>query len=365
MQMISAERIFTGTEWLKDHTIISKKGKVDRIIPNSEVERMGEVTHFGTCFIVPAFIDVQVYGAGGKLLAVYPEPETLWTMHRQFITEGTCLCLPALATNTIEVFRKSIDAVRSYWKEGGTGVYGLHLEGPWLNESKRGAHVKELIHSPRIEEVRDLLEYGKGVIKMITIAPEVCPREVIELILSHGIILSGGHSNATYEQAMSAFDNGVTTITHLYNAMSPLQHRAPGFVGAAFNHPMVTSSIIPDGYHVDYVAVRIAKKIMGDRLFAITDAVTETSEGHYQHHLAGNKYECNGVLSGSSLSMYRAFRNLVEHVGIEVEEAIRMCSLYPAQALRADDRYGRIVPQANAEFVVLDQQLELLEVITL
>jgi N-acetylglucosamine-6-phosphate deacetylase len=365
MQMISADKIFTGTEWLKDHTIVSKDGKIERIIPNKEAERKGEVRHFAGCSIVPAFIDVQVYGAGGKLLAVYPEPETLTVMYRQFLSEGTCLCLPALATNTIDLFKKAIDAVRLYWKDGGKGVYGLHLEGPWLNESKRGAHVKELIHVPAIDEVSDLLEYGKGVIKMITIAPEVCSKEVINLIRSHNIILSGGHSNATYDEAMSAFNDGVSTITHLYNAMSPLQHRAPGFVGAAFNHPTVRSSIIPDGYHVDYAAIRIAKNAMGGRLFAITDAVTETSEGHYQHQLAGDKYECNGVLSGSSLSMYRAFRNLVEHVGVEVEEALRMCSLYPAQALRADEQYGKIVPQANAEFLVLDQQLSLVEVITL
>jgi N-acetylglucosamine-6-phosphate deacetylase len=143
-----------------------------------------------------------------------------------------------------------------------------------------------------------------------------------------------------------------------------LQHRKPGLVGAAFNHQTVRSSIIPDGHHVDYAAIRIAKKMMGDRLFAITDAVTETAEGPYQHQFAGDKYECNGVLSGSSLSMYRAFRNLVEHVGIEVEEALRMCSLYPAQALRIDRKYGRIVPQANAEFLVLDRQLEVIEVIT-
>jgi N-acetylglucosamine-6-phosphate deacetylase len=365
MQMISADRIFTGTKWLIAHTIVLKEGKVERILPTATLERGEEVKHFANGSIVPAFIDVQVYGAGGRLLAVYPEPETLAIMHRQFIAKGTCLCLPALATNTIEVFKKAIDAVRLYWKGGGKGVYGLHLEGPWLNEVKRGAHVKELIHSPQIEEVKDLLEYGKGVVKMITIAPEVCSKETIELMLSYDIVLSAGHSNATYEEAISAFDNGVSTITHLYNAMSPLQHRGPGLVGAAFNHHAARSSIIPDGHHVDYAAIRIAKKAMGNRLFAITDAVTETSEGRYQHQFAGDKYECNGVLSGSSLSMYGAFRNLVEHVGIEVGEALRMCSLYPAQALHIDEQYGRIAPNATAQFLVLDQQLKMLEVITL
>lgn len=364
MQIISAEKIFTGTEWLSNHAIILKGERVENVVPMPEVAKGKEVRHFNDCSVVPALIDLQVYGAGGKLLAVYPVAETLQLMYEQFSAEGTCLFLPTLATNTIEVFKKSIDAVRAYWNAKGKGVYGLHLEGPWLNESKRGAHVKELIHSPGIEEVKDLLEYGKGVIKMITIAPEVCSSEVIELIRSHGIVISAGHSNATYDEAMSAFDKGIPTITHLFNAMSPLQHRNPGLVGAAFNHHAVRSSIIPDGYHVDFATIRIAKKMMGERLFAITDAVTETNEGHYQHQFAGDKYECNGVLSGSSLSMHKAFKNLVESAGIEVGEALRMCSLYPAQVAGCEKEYGIIAPGARAEFLVLDKQLETKEVIS-
>jgi N-acetylglucosamine-6-phosphate deacetylase len=146
--------------------------------------------------------------------------------------------------------------------------------------------------------------------------------------------------------------------------MSPLQHRQPGLVGAAFNHSKAMASIIPDGYHVDFAAIAIAKKIMGNRLLVITDAVSETNEGPYQHQLAGDKYECNGVLSGSALSMHKAFKNLVKHVGIEIEEALRMCSLYPAQVLGCDGEYGKIVPQAAGQFLVLDKQLEIAEVIT-
>jgi N-acetylglucosamine-6-phosphate deacetylase len=127
----------------------------------------------------------------------------------------------------------------------------------------------------------------------------------------------------------------------------------------------VTSSIIPDGYHVDYAAIRIAKKIMGERLFAITDAVTETNTGPYQHQLVGDKYECNAVLSGSALSMHQAFLNLVHHANIEVDEALRMCTSYPAKVLGCDDRYGRIVPQAAGQFLVLNKQLGLEEVLLL
>lgn len=365
MQIFSAEKIFTGHEWLKDHAAVVTNRRIEAIIPQTEAASNKEVKHFNDCFIVPAFIDIQVYGAAKKLLAVYPEAATLQLMYEELIRQGTCLFLPTLATNTIDVFKKGIDAVREYWKHKGKGVFGLHLEGPWLNEAKRGAHVKEWIHSPTIEEVKDLLDYGRDVIKMITIAPEVCSDKIIELLLSHNIILSAGHSNASYNEAMAGFNKGISAVTHLYNAMSPLQHRQPGLVGASFNHTSVKASIIPDGHHVDFAAVSIAKKMMKERLFAITDAVTETGNGPYHHQLAGDKYECNGVLSGSALSMHKAFKNLVEYADIEVEEALRMCSLYPAQVLRCDGDYGKIVPQAAGQFLVLNKQLDLVEIITL
>jgi N-acetylglucosamine-6-phosphate deacetylase len=146
--------------------------------------------------------------------------------------------------------------------------------------------------------------------------------------------------------------------------MSALHHREPGLVGATLDHAAVKASIIPDGHHVDYAAIRLAKKIMKERLFAITDAVTETETGPYRHQLNVDKYECNGVLSGSALSMHQAFLNLVNEVGIEVDEALRMCSLYPAQVLRCDNRYGKIAPGYVGQFLLLNKQLQLVDVIT-
>ncbi|MGE5521731.1 MAG: N-acetylglucosamine-6-phosphate deacetylase [Candidatus Dadabacteria bacterium] len=359
--IVKAPRIFTGTEWLEDRSVVIEDGHISQIISSSDAPVNS--INYENCFLAPAFIDVQVYGAAGKLLAVFPEASTLELMNSRFSAEGTCLFQPTLATNTVQVFRKGIDATREYLEKGGVGVHGLHLEGPWINPVKRGAHIESLIHSPTVEEARELLEYGKGVITMITLAPEVCSKEVIDLVLSYDIVISAGHSNATYAEAMNGFDKGITTVTHLYNAMSPLQHRAPGLTGAAMMSENTFASIIPDGYHVDYTAIALAKRVMGKRLFAITDAVTETSSGYYPHHLAGNKYESSGILSGSALSMYQAFLNLVHEVDIEVEEALRMCSLYPAQVLKCDHLYGKIVPQAVGQLLVLDQQLKLVDII--
>ncbi len=344
-------KIFTGDEWLSDKAIIAEEGIIVDIVPASSV-------HSSTSHqtLVPSFIDLQIYGANGKLLAVYPNADSLFTLYDYCSKGGALHFLPTVATNTYETFYRCIDAVKAYWQQGGKGCLGLHIEGPWINKIKRGAHIESLIHSPNLKEVKDLLEYGKGVTKMITLAPEVCSEEVIKLIKSYGIIISAGHSNATYEEATQAFDKGIHAVTHLYNAMSPLQHRAPGLVGAVFNHTKTMSSIVPDGYHVDFAAVSIAKKIMKERLFVITDAVTETTEGYYPHHLAGDKYESNGILSGSALTMIKAVKNLVQHCNIELAEALRMCSLYPAQVFGIDNELGRIKKGYRASWVELDDE---------
>lgn len=357
MQILSANKIFTGNEWLENSAVVIENNLIKEIIPATE-----NATHFPDAFIAPAFIDLQIYGAGKKLFAVYPEKVALVELVDYCRSGGAAYCMPTVATHPYETFYKCIDAIREYWESGGTGVLGLHIEGPWISAAKRGAHVEACIHSPSVEQARQLLEYGKAVIKIITLAPEVCSQEVIDLIHSYGIIISAGHSNATYEQAGAAFDKGITTATHLFNAMSPLQHRSPGMAGAIMDHDKAMSSIIPDGHHVDYAAIRIAKKIMKERLFVITDAVTETSEGYYPHHLAGDKYESNGILSGSALTMAQAVKNLVQHCGIELEETLRMCSLYPARVLKREHELGIIQPGAIAALVVINENFEVLQV---
>ncbi|HEX7845544.1 MAG TPA: N-acetylglucosamine-6-phosphate deacetylase [Chitinophagaceae bacterium] len=352
-----ADRIFTGEEWLNQHAILVEHGSIQQIVPVSSLPSSMPVQHFDDGILVPSFIDLQIYGAYGKLLAVYPEADSLFKLSDYCRKGGAAFCLPTVATNTKEVFLNSIDAVKEYWKQDGEGVLGLHLEGPWINPVKRGAHIESLIHPPSLDEVKELLDYGKGIIKMITLAPEVCSKDVIELILSYDIIISAGHSNATYSEATESFENGITAVTHLYNAMSPLQHRQPGLAGAAMDHRSVMSSIIPDGHHVDYPAIRIAKNAMQQRLFAITDAVTETAEGHYQHYLAGDKYEAANILSGSALTMDKALKNLVGHCGIDTGEAIRMCSLYPAQVMKLDNELGRIAKGYRATITLLDASL--------
>lgn len=351
-----AKQLFTGNHCLLNHAVVVENNQIVEILPNDKV-----AANAGPLYeiIAPAFLDIQIYGAQEKLLAVYPTADSLFRLYDYCSKGGASHFVVTVATNGSAVFHACIDAVKAYWEEGGRGCLGLHVEGPWINAAKKGAHLEEFIHSPSLEEVKNLLEYGKGVIKIITLAPEVCSKEIIELIQSAGIIVSAGHTNATFEEATVAFNNGIGTATHLYNAMSPLQHRAPGFVGAVFNHPTVMSSVVPDGYHVDFEAIKIAKKQMGDRLFVITDAVAETSVGPYPHHLAGDKYESNGILSGSALTMLSSLKNLVNKVGIPLEESLRMVSTYPAKAIKRSEDFGSIKVGAPANLVCLSETLDL------
>jgi N-acetylglucosamine-6-phosphate deacetylase len=357
LKAYSADRIFTGEYWLDDHVVISEKGVIREIVTSGSINPGIELETFPGCFIAPSFIDLQIYGAFGRLLAVYPDAQSLFRLSDYCRQGGASFCLPTVATNTIEVFYQCIDAVKDYWNKGGESVLGLHIEGPWINNLRRGAHIEEMIHAPSLEEVKDLLDYGRGVIRIITLAPEICSKEVISFIRARDIIISAGHSNATYKEGTEAFDEGITAATHLFNAMSPLQHRQPGLVGAIMDHRSAVVSIIPDGYHVDWAAIRIAKQVLKERIFVITDAVTETSSGAYPHQLAGDKYESSGILSGSALTMAKAARNLVTHTNVELGEALRMCSLYPARVIGLQDKAGRIEPGFSTNMVVLDKEM--------
>lgn len=355
-----AKQLYTGHRCLINHAVQVDAGKVVAILPNEGLpDNAGPIYDI----IAPAFLDIQIYGAHSKLLAVYPDVDALYRLNEYCSKGGAPNFIATVATNDTQVFHQCIDAIRAYWAEGGKGCLGLHVEGPWLNPLKKGAHIESFIHTPSEQEVRDLLEYGKGVIKVITVAPEILSPGIVELIQAAGVTVSAGHSNATYEEATTAFDKGIGTVTHLFNAMSPLQHRAPGLVGAVFNHPSVLSSVVPDGYHVDFAAIKIAWKQMGQRLFAITDAVAETSIGPYPHHLVGDKYESNGILSGSALTMVKCLQNLVKEVGVPLEDALRMVSTTPAKAI-GDTNLGLIATGLAANLVCLNESLQVETVIT-
>ena len=356
-EFLSAKSLFTGSEWINETAIEIKDGKI--------VSISKEHYNNGAAFpyIVPAFIDLQIYGADQKLLSEFPDTDCIQKIYAYCLAGGTAYFQPTIASQSTEVIYKAIDAIRAYKTSGGKGCIGLHIEGPWINVSKKGAHNENIIHSPTIKEVEEIIAYGSGYISMITLAPEICSGIIIDLIQSHGIVVSAGHSNASYETATQFFNNNIKVATHLYNAMSSFLHREPGMVGALFNHDHAMSSIIVDGYHVNYNAVKTAKKIMGDRLFCITDAVTSTNTGFYKHALVGDKYESDGTLSGSALTQLKSVQNLMEHVGVDFTEAIKMCSLYPARVMQKKEMSGSIQMGEPAALICLNDSKELVKIV--
>lgn len=365
MKAYTNARIFNGDKIIKDLAVLTDKQVIVDLVAADAVPAAYSVTDLQNKFLAPAFIDIQIYGGNGKLFSEVLSAAAIQSCYDYCLSGGATQFYITLATNSTEVFYKGIDAVRAYWHQGGKGMPGLHLEGPYLNPLKKGAHIEKYIKLPTTDEVKRLLEYGRDVIKIMTIAPEQCDDAIVQLLQANGIVVSAGHSNSTYKEGLAAFDKGIATATHLFNAMSPLQHREPGLVGAIYNHATVMSSVVPDGIHVDFAALRISKKIMQERLFIITDAVTATNGGDYPHVFKGDRYTMpDGTLSGSALTMIQGVKNLVTAVGIELEEALRMASLYPAKVMGTDKKYGRIEKGYAADLVVFDDAFKVTDIIT-
>jgi len=360
-----AREIFTGREIQSGKAVLIREGRIIDIVDKKAIPAGYRIRDLDGYLLAPAFIDLQIYGGNGKLFSAELTTEALQAVYEYCLQGGCTQFLITLATNSIEKFIRAMDVAREYRNGGGKGLLGVHLEGPYINPVKKGAHLEKFIKRPTIEEIGLLLSKGKDVFRMMTLAPEQCDRACIELLLKQGILVSAGHSNASYEEAAGGFYQGIPAATHLFNAMSPLQGRQPGVVGAIYDHNEVRSSIVCDGIHVDYASVRISKKIMQDRLFFITDAVAEVQYGEYIHVFQGDRYTLpDGTLSGSALTMLQAVRNGVERAGIPLPEALRMASLYPATLMGLQDRLGSIRPGAVADLILLDEQLGLLQVFT-
>jgi N-acetylglucosamine-6-phosphate deacetylase len=359
-----ARQLFTGREMLAGQAVLTKDGKVIELVRIEDIPANYLIRDLGGYLLAPAFIDLQIYGGNGKLFSTELTTESLDAVYEYCLEGGCSQFMITMATNSIEKLLKGISIVKKYQATGGKGLLGLHLEGPYINPIKKGAHLEAFIKKPTMEEVGMLLQKGKGVIKMMTLAPEECDPAVIDLLMENKIIVSSGHSNASYEQGINGFFQGIPAATHLFNAMSTLQGREPGMVGAIYDHPDVVSSIVCDGIHVDFASVRISKKLMGSRLFFITDAVAEVQHGEYQHLFKGDRYVLrNGTLSGSSLTMLKAVQNGVEKVGIPLPEALRMAALYPANLMGLGKQWGSMASGTHADFVLLNEQLQLEQLI--
>jgi len=352
-------RIYTDSEIIEQRVLLLNEGKIVGIVDEQDLPEGYQLLDVKGTNICAGLIDLQLYGDGSDLYSAELTLDSLERISNGLIDKGTTSYMMTLATNTIQVFKEAIRIAEDYHHDA---FLGLHLEGPFLNAKKRGAHPEELIITPTKERIKDLLQ-GNKVVKMMTIAPECFSDEVLTYLQGYQLLLSAGHSNATFEEGTHGYDSGIPASTHLFNAMSPLHHREVGLVGAIFNHSKACASIIVDGHHVSFEAVKIAKRQMGERLFMITDAVAACTKGIYQHVLNDGYYALpDGTISGAAISLFEGIRNCVEHVGIPLDEAIRMATTYPAKLLKRSD-IGNLNPGSIANIIVFTDDLKLEHVI--
>jgi len=349
-------KIYTGTEVISGKALVIEDDKIKEITGAETLPDKIKKIDCENSIVGAGFIDLQIYGSGGYLFSNKPTRPALISMTESLLSKGTTGFYPTLATNSMEIFREAILVVK---ENPHPAVLGLHFEGPYINPVKKGAHLSQYIKRPEKEEIEDFLRRSDGVLKIVTLAPEMCDAEIIRLLIDNGVVVSSGHSNATFQEAMQGYKTGITTTTHLFNAMSPIHHRDTGLPGAAYLSDNAYASIIADGIHVDYNTLMISKKIMEDRLFLITDAVEENKEGAYVHVEEEDRFTLpDGTLSGSKLTMLKAVQNCVEHAKIPLDEAMRMASTYPAKVMGLSDR-GRIAPGCKANLTIFSEDYQL------
>ncbi|ETS29235.1 N-acetylglucosamine 6-phosphate deacetylase [Photorhabdus khanii NC19] len=370
--------IYTGHNRLDNHAVIIAGGLIKRVCPTQELPEQIEKRDLNGAILSPGFIDLQVNGCGGVQFNERLEDiseKTLDIMQKANERSGCTSYLPTLITSTDELMIASVEVMRTYLKHNKFQALGLHLEGPYLNPVKKGTHNPECIRKPTPEMINFLCDNADVIIKL-TLAPEMVEQKYIHQLIESGIVVSAGHSNASYEEARQGFQNGITLSTHLYNAMPYISGRQPGLIGAIFDTPEVYAGIISDGFHVSWPNIRHAKRLKKDKLILVTDAILpagmDTSINKMEHFTFAGKtiyyrdglcVDENGTLSGSSITMIDAVKNSVEHVGIALDETLRMAALYPARAIGVDQYLGTIEAGKIANLTVLSHDFKICKTI--
>ena len=361
-------RIFDGERFLDDHAVMIDGARIAAVTSYADRPRGGGEIDLGGGVLTPGFIDVQVNGGGGALMNDAPSAEVVGRIadsHRRY---GTVGMTPTLVTDTPEKMRAAIAAVRQARRRW-PSVLGIHLEGPFLDPARKGAHDASYIRQVEPSDVEMIGGADCGAM-MLTLAPNRVPAEMIRTLAARGVLVSLGHSEATYEEAQAGLAAGARAFTHLFNAMSPFQGRKPGMVGAALDSREAFVGVIADGHHVHPASLKIAFAAKPhDRIMLISDAMPPAAGGPDSFMLQGRRVArldgclrlADGTIAGSVLTMDEAVRYCVQTVGLPLAEALTMASRTPAAFLRRDHDLGRIAPGYLASLVHLDDALQVRE----
>ena len=365
---ITAARIFDGDLWHEDSALLIDGGKVSAIVARQDVPVDARRVPMDGLSLVPGFVDVQVNGGGGVLMNEQPNLEGIRTICAAHARFGTTGLLPTLITDNREVTGETIAAGLAAQRAGVPGFLGLHLEGPHLSVARKGAHDPALIRPMEQADLDRTIAARKGLDALLmTLAPENATNAQIAALRAVGVTVSLGHSDCGYRTAAAAVAAGATMMTHLFNAMSPLGHREPGMVGAALDLGHLDAGLIADGFHVDPASIRVALRAKRGpgRIFLVTDAMSTIGTDMTSFFLNGREIFrdggrltlADGTLAGADIDMASCVRFMRDHVGVDLEEALRMASLYPAESIGMTGRKGRLTHGHDADFAVIDRDV--------
>lgn len=360
MSRYFATRLFDGDAIREDVTFSVEQG---RIVALQEGAEAGDAVRLPG-LVVPGFVDTQVNGGGGALFNTEPTVATLRTMMEAHSRYGTTAMLPTLISDRLDVMREAAEAIAVAIREKVPGIVGVHFEGPHLSGPKKGTHCETRLRPIGAEEMAIYTRKDLGTVS-VTLAPELVAVEDIRKLADAGVKVCIGHSNADAGTTQAALQAGVCGFTHLYNAMSQLNSRAPGVVGAALASRDSWCGIIADGHHVDPLAMQVAicAKPQG-KIMLVTDSMSTIGTDQQSFPFFGRTVyrdgdrltSTTGELAGSALEMITAVRNIHEWCDVSLEEALRMAGRYPAEFAGIDA--GVLAPGKAADFALLDDALE-------
>ena len=376
--LIHAPRAFTPTSEIEDAGILFREDVIEAVGPRSgmslpsgaqEIRADGRIA-------VPGFIDVHIHGAGGHDF-MEGKPEACRAVSRKVSEHGTTSLVATTVTASTDDTVRAVEGIAGYMarqhqtEEARAEILGIHFEGPFISKERRGVHPPEWIQLPSSQTLGRFLKAAAGNARILTIAPELLgAAPCIDAAREAGLVVSMGHTDATYEQARAAMARGARNATHVYNAMRPFSHRDPGVIGAVLTSPDINAELIADGVHVEEAAMKLLLLAKGvARVILVSDGLSATGmpDGKY---MLGNLEvtvsggvcrNADGVLAGSTLTLDRALRNIV-NLGIALPDAVRTLTLNPASMLGIEFKKGSLRTGADADIVLLDEGLRITNV---
>lgn len=385
--LIKNAHIVIPYDILRNFELAVKKSKIEHIVPSGTLDEndFDEIIDAKENYLSPGFIDIHTHGNSGHdtMDATFEDVDAMARFH---IKNGVTGFLATTMTASTEETENAIKNVSTYMsrqqEKHGTldtsgyapaEVLGLYLEGPYFSMAKKGAQPPEYLKNPDIEEIVSFIKLSGNSVKVVALAPELPgAMEAISYLRAQGITVSAGHTDASYDTAQKAFDHGVTQVTHVFNGMKGFTHREPGISGASLIDERVYCEMICDGIHLHPCTMKLVVKAKGnDRIILISDSMMAAGLSDGEYTLGGQKVIvkgeearlADGTLAGSTLTLNKAVYNMMHMVGVPIQDAVRMATLNPARAIGLERNKGSIEIGKDADLVIFDEQLNILNVI--